>query len=331
MRRVFCLLIPVAALLATLVLSTDAKASVLGNLMSFDGVTDSLNDNSQAVIVDNDGDDTFSDGDVIYGVFEIEKVGAADPSPGGLFAIFSLTIKGAPFGTLASPKFDLVATAASDPFSVQSLLDDALEPGAFSTSGADFDDAIFALVGVNNVTGLGTDASLSPFDTAHTEATADLIIKSTLTAANGYSLEMIGGLFDSDDFFQVSIDPDAVTGGLTSISAIRADDNGVTLLKERAGMTVLHHGFGPSVTFLPVNALRFSASGTTPHDIIIQPDASVQTTDLTKWDVVDDANFKINATPEPVTSVVWLVLGSIGAAGAYRRRRQKLASKSGVE
>lgn len=315
-----------------------SSASALSSLLSFDGAEDTLNDNSQNKIFDMDGDDALSAGDQIVGLFQIEKVNVTgDPSPGAIFAATAFEIR-TPFLTSGGDlAFDLVPIYHSDTNSLMNLIDPALHPAGFTAS--DWDQTVGLVFSIDDVSsGAGTDASVNPYDPAHTEANTS-IISSVLTAVNGYSLDVALGIVGSYDMSGTTFTNSANANGdtdflqakvtdssFTTISGIEADDNGAQILSQRGGFTVLANTFGSSTKFLPLDVLRFSASGTTDHDVVLQPDGAVQTTELTdtdaNWSVVDDANFKINAVPEPTSMLAWGGLASIlGLAAARRRKR----------
>jgi len=326
------------SLFLTTATCSQASASIFSSLLKFDGTTESLNDNSQGVLVDVDGDDFLSDGDIIYGAFKLETINGSDPSPAGIMAIFSVEITGA-FVNGGRPVLTHKPTSSGSIYSVKSLLDDALEPVAFNRdAGAGWDNVLFALLeNPSLATGAGTDAAVNPFDTAHTEVSADLIISSSMTAANGWVLDLLGGFgsaalnaYGFADFFHLKQiqDFDVDTDGIDNevIDDLKADTSGAIFGVERAGLSVLHDIFSPDAVYLGVNVSKWKAtSGTTTstHDVVLKPDGSVQTDDGTlpsQWDVKDDNNFQMRVVPEPASMSIWSGLAVVGALRFYRKR-----------
>lgn len=294
------------------------NAGLFSSKLSFDGTLDNLNDDSQAVIYDNDGDDLFSIGDDIVGLIRIDSVdGVPVEANEQIFAAFALRISGEfTFGgILPGWMHGAVAPAAAN--SLPSLIDDALKPAGFGADAA-WGSSIFAI--------LTSTTAASPFATDVNPATSI----AGMTAANGWSLEAIGGLV-GDDFFETLLSPLAAlidlggnADGDVQISEIRADSSGTMVLSERMAATIQYHDMGSGTVFLPLTIGKYSG-GSAVGDIVLRPDGSVQTTDLINSDVVNDSNFQINAVPEP-GSMTLLAMGLVGAGGVHWRRRRALRS-----
>ena len=105
------------------------------------------------------------------------------------------------------------------------------------------------------------------------------------------------------------------------ISVIRADDTGLTIANETAGLSVLYHTLGPGVVFLRDVPIRPNLSAPfTLHQITVT--GQIQTTNASGWDLQDDTSMRLHPTPEPA-SVVLLGMTPIGLVVTMRRRRQK--------
>jgi hypothetical protein len=313
----FCLaLIGVVALLCS-----TASGSILSDLVTFDGVADSINDNSRAVIFadNNDTNKPLGIGDEIVGILQFEKVNDTDPSPAGLYAVFSFEVTGThTYGS--STILECGPVGANETNSLASLLDSSLQPAGFNG----WDNAIFAMVEVPTLANNGAN---DPFSLMHSDPGDDpiAIIQNVITAGNGYSLDAIVGFGQNDDFLSTKLNGDlgieiGNIDGTATIQEIMDDDAGAFVMSERAGLSVLYDTLGAS--YLPLSVANWTLpANVTQHDITITPDGSVQTsTDgAPNWHLEDDTNFKMNPVPEPGAMALLLTL--LGGFGMIRRHR----------
>jgi len=320
----FCLALAAAVGL----LCCSAEASVLGDLLTQNPNenVDSINDNSRAVIFDRNGNDLLDVGDEIVGILQFERVNDVDPSPAGLFSIFALKVTGQrAFGDASIIEHGPIA--GGEAHSLWSLLDPSLRPlpGSFN----DWDNALFAILEIDE---LGNNDPKDPFSATNSDPTDDPlgIITNVLTAANGYSLGAILGFGSENDFFDTMPNvfaPLRIGDGQDPllISEIQADDGGVQIVVESAGMSVLYHALG-DIDLLSLGIRRPGPVSTpvTYHDVLLSPDGSIQTStaEVPNWDLEDDTNFKIHIIPEPGT--VALLVSMVTLLGLARGRRRSL-------
>lgn len=308
-------------------LGSSAEASVLGNIIAQEEGVSTLNDNSRAVIFDVNENDLLDVGDEIVGILQFEKVNDVDPSPAGLFSVFALKLTGQrPFGTWGTI-LEYGAIDAGEAHSLHSLLDPAIRPSANDFN--DWNHAAFALVEVDS---LIVDDPKNPFSPTNSEAGDNplAIITSVLSAANGYSLDAILGFDESNnDFFDTVLNPFApmrIGDGESPllISEIRADNSGIEVLSETAGLSMLYHALG-NVSLMSLGIKRPGPVSTpvTYHDVILSPDGSVQTSTagVPNWDLEDDTNFMIHVVPEPGTTALLISMAAALAAAGGRRRK----------
>ncbi|HLA84295.1 MAG TPA: hypothetical protein VJL29_05845 [Thermoguttaceae bacterium] len=311
-----CLVLSVVVLVVTC--CPALGSSILGDLMTLDGNADALNDNSRGMIFDNDQDNVLSAGDEYVGVLQLERVNDADPSPSGLYAIFSFRMNGSR-SLDGVPIQDHEAIPSSETHGLKSLLDDGLEPGSFT----DWDNAVFAFV---EIPSLGINDPKDPFSLMNSDSSDDplSIISNVMTAANGYSLDAIVGFGNENDFISTAFNTLAGRqignkDGVLTIPEILADNSGTTVFLEKAGLSVLYHEGGMS--FLQMSAENYGNAATL-HDIIMSPDGAIQTStaSVPNWHLEDDTNFLINPVPEPTTMTMLLSLAALLGMVPWRQR-----------
>ena len=289
--------------------------SILGDLLTVDGMVDSMNDNSRSIIIDGQqeghaGYNVLSPGDQVVGILQIERVNHVDPSTRGIFAIFAFELSSNNYQYGGSTFYRCNPIAASNANSLKSLLDDPLEPAGFN----DWDNAMFAFVEIDS---LGVNDPKDPFSAVNSSASVGPfdVITDVLTQANGYRLDMITGFEDENDFLVLR---ELVQ--FASLSQMRADDSGVQVFSERAGMSVLYDVF--DFDYLPLGLDNtFYGMANTSHEFLLNPDGAIQTSspEVPNWHFEDDANFRLNAVPEP--GALMLGLSLLAAIGLVRFRR----------
>lgn len=296
-------LIP-SVLLAFLVLvPVCAQASILSNLLSFDGPVhwtpplpfrgggeDKIDDDSRSVFIDQ-GAAGYSTGDVIWGILTISDVQASDSDPlnvdkdvelppNRIVFVFSAQIVGAGSypGTFA---LGPIGNAGSI-YDLRQLLDPSVQNG------------------------LGDNTILSVFSAVDTLNNNPLdwtpsTVETNLTAAKGWSWELTAGMAaNSDDFFEFLPDPGSLSG------------------TDRGGLTITSQAF--SAVWLDVDVNDFS--GTTHYNQLVLNPGVVTYEPIAGWTFTDHSTFFVNAVPEPVSLLTWAGLAGIGAVFAARRRRE---------
>ena len=299
-----------------------ADASILGSLLSFDGIVDNIDDTSVAKIYSTD--DYINDGDQIVGVLRFHEVDG-NLTNNQVWGIFAIEVTGTRDGSDDKTYITHGPIDDEDSESLFSILTNlGLEPGL---SGGDQDRAMFALIENSSApSGLAEVFNQTP---------SDLFFDSDpyFDATNGWSLTAVAGFDNTNtvggtpnvnlhgytDFFEARLDSTL----LTTISAIEANNTGAVIISENVGMSVLYHVFGSSVVFLPVDTLKGDeVNYSSEHDIVMSPGGQVSTTAYSNWSVGDDTSYLANATPEPMSICVWSGLIVFGAAAGYRRRRR---------
>jgi len=371
----FGLVVVVAAL--AMAMTGTAQASVLGALLQ-DGLN-TFNDNSRTLIVDMNQNDLHDAGDVIYGVYEMEKInGSGDPSPGALFAIFSAVVQQVdPNTPMGMPVAHLIPTPvgtidATGPVawpnpqmptgsgldvSLFGLLDPALRPWA--AGDPRWNQTMIALLEVSTVSN-----AINPFDSQYSDGPTappnpagwdvppdTAVIAPTLTAANGYVLDVLLGQASAQDFMQTAImptwflldnpvfnpgiPPGTANNGQVELSTelrnLATNMQGWQVMMDRAGWSIMYENVPELLGYNPVSLLDYYGVNHTV-DLKLVPDGAIQVAidgsaaagwNVPNWDFTDDSNFEINAIliPEPATVAIWAGLLAILGLVAVRRRK----------
>ncbi|OYP33000.1 PEP-CTERM sorting domain-containing protein [Rhodopirellula sp. MGV] len=264
-----------------------ASATVLGSLLTFDGVEDSLVDDSRSSFFDNDGNGVISVGDVVYGFAAMSEAGPTNSETSitdQVVAVFAVQVTGTDLtGTLLNGG---VTTPGQD-------LGSLLTGTGFAPIDNGLGDAAFVIL---------SHAGLTPeplsFSSISDFTSADWEYEATLGFATG-----------SNDYLHVdaTFQPDG-GGGFVLASAT-----------ERGGFTVLDSVF-TGAKFLPVSNLRLDETGFSSHEVVLD-NAIIQDAGPTSpWDFIDQARFRLNAVPEPASALAFA--GIMGLAGFSRRRRK---------
>ena len=302
----------------SVMLTAPARAGILNTILTFDGQDNVLEDNSREIINDTDGNGLISTGDVFYGLQRLDRRSQPNPSidlgsTQQLVNLFSFEIasilrdsSGNVTGYIFKP------TTATHAKSVKNLLDSALDPGTVAN---------WNNVGVAMIEKTFATAAPGNNPVANTVTAGDTIIAG-MTAAAGWSLDILAGFSTSTDFWDFKLDSSLSGNAAIPIAAIKALSSLSTVGTFAAGLSAVYNNFGGNAVFLPVTALStIAGASVTTHDLAVIPIAAVSGYDFTNWDVKDVANIKLNVVPEPTTIALWAV-GFVGMVGIARRRRR---------
>lgn len=296
------------------VCSNSSHASVLTSRLTFDGPVhhtllagapfqgggeDKLQDDSVSALVEAaNGAPGLSVGDIIYGVVNMTNTQASTQTNQGISQteqitlVFSAQITG---GGGAGVPFTLGAIGdIGSAYDLRNLMSASILDDF--TSGPD-DDSIFVIM--SNPTGTAEVGGINPLNISSTS------IGSTLTNANGWTGDAIGGLLDGD-FFEF-----LATGGLSGI--------------ERGGFSIQTHNMG-SVAFLPVDTVN-SAGTISFHDVTLDigsVNAASAEEQNNGWLFADQSSFYVNAVatvPEPAAVLVWSTISVAAACWAAFKKR----------
>ena len=361
MRKLIIALAGVALMLGA---SSIARATLLGDLISFDGVIDTLQDESRGMAVNFDEDNTgtvgfdestnLTIGDVIFGMVKLNEVDGSDvTAPKRLYAIFALQVTDIDVTTFGatSPilQFGAVATGSENPvdnttdldaltrtdFTLESIAD-AL---GFDTSVlSDWSNAGFLVIESNSATDpLTADKTVAGDGVSQENLNGYSVITdpSIIGTGAGFSLDIVAGFNDPNDngdadYYEVHVTNPTV-GNLASL---RAQGSSGGFGDFQGGVSVLYHIFGASTEFIPIVSEHFDGSADTFHDITVIDGglngvrASTAPAPDEEWMYTDNGDFLINAVPEPTTMVVWAGLfGGAAGLGFIRRRRKAKAEQ----
>lgn len=288
-----------------------ANASVIAPYLTFDGVVDSLTDESRTAFFDADSSGGFNDDDILFGIIRVSNIdasGVGDQAVNDQVAVvFSAMISGGT-GTNADP-FNLVPVAPGNAHSLPSLLDDSVQNG-FTDADSIWDTAIAIVLG--NLSTALTDNPLNFTDTTPEGAIGQFVGPGWIyEALLGFDVTGTNSYGDAD-FFEAtaSVVGDTITGN------------------EAAGFTVLDSAFG--ATFNAVSALHTDGlnANRTDHDAtLVFPDTTYTNNfsgqpNNADWDFRDQSFMQLNvsAVPEPMSIAVWIVLATVFGWHVSRRR-----------
>ena len=291
-----------------LCVAVDSQASVLGDGLTFNGLTDRLEDDSVGLFEDEDTSGTVSAGDLIKGVIQIGKVFRDDFTASGtdadldsVFAVYSLEVL-----SVSGTRVTLGAASGSD-----NVVSIATSVGLSDLGISVADAATAGIVVVEKA----ANVSFNAFN-----ATGGFVsggeIASEISSANGYVTDMILGFDGIDDFHDLELESATYTSLATLAGLV---GTGTTIAEFRAAYTILESIF--SVNFNDVTVTDFGGS-TVTGDIVTFGNTEIAAPSGGEfsrgWLFSDDGDFLINPAPEPSSLILW---GSLALLGASRRKR----------
>jgi hypothetical protein len=241
-----------------------------------------------------------------------------------LIAVYSLQLK--TFGATAGfPPFipslpvavfgNTPDAGATAPYSLKSLLADALEP-----AGVDWTKAAVVILertfaadsAANNPVTNTTDPGLDIIKTVMGTSAA------VPALAGGWAVDMVLGFTGAADFYNVTLTN--ILG--IDITALRADDAITPYGEIRGGLSVQYSNLGlpllPDVDVVNQDVIANPLGATSFHQVTVTGNTYSQNS--TNWDFRDNADFRIHPVPEPGAVIIWsLVAGGIGMLRLRRR------------
>ncbi len=301
----------VAALLLG-IFASPLRAGLLEDVLSFDGRDNVLEDNSRGLLHDLDQDGDLSSGDVVTGLIRIDRRNSPTPTPSmddrkQLIIAYSFevedvaSIDNTPFSSIT-----YVPASSGTGLDIKSLLGDTHEPAGFV-------DWAKVSLAVMERTFAADDSANNPVSNTVT-AGADLI-DDVLGDGSGYTLDVLGGFDDADDFYH-----QLITGSPgIDISDIRDATGAATLGTQSGGFSVLYDNLGAARVFRQVSATSVINNAVTQHDLGLEGGLLLGNNEA-NWGFADKANIRLNVVPEPATWVLVLMAGCVGLMRGTRRR-----------
>lgn len=310
----------------TIAFTSTTYGGILDGALTFNGIRDELKDESVGSIVDSDGSGTVNAGDYIQGVIQIDQItrdaGSSTVSVNSVFAVYSLKVSSV-VGTVINLTSE---TDANNNYSISKILTES----GFSTAGLTnvtgaLSNAVFAVFEKSGTTSL-TDIDADTTDSTPISVTyaGDDRIGNVIAADQGWTLDLVAGLL-GDDVYQINL-RSASYLNLATLAALYGNPGNTTIGDYYVASSVLYHSFGAGTVFLELvtadadNNTVYGDIVAAGNNIISEPSDAAHSGN---WNFSDDGNFKINATPEPMSLAVWSVLGTIGMVGLRRRRNSK--------
>lgn len=304
---------PLVAALLVGMFGTPLRAGLLEDVLSFDGQDNVLEDNSRGLLHDLDQDGDLSSGDVVRGLIRIDRRNSPTPTPSmddrkQLIIAYSFEVEDvAAIGNTPFSSVTYVAASSGTGLDIKSLLGDTHEPAGF----AEWSKVSLAVM---ERTFAADDPANNPVSNTAT-AGADLI-DNVLGDGSGYTLDLLGGFDDTDDFYhQLMTGPPGI-----DVSDIRDATGAVTLGTQSGGFSVLYDNLGDGKVFRPVSATSVINNADTEHDLGLEGGLLLGNNE-SNWGFADKANIRLNVVPEPSTWVSLLVAGCVGLMLASLRRR----------
>lgn len=271
-------------------------ASVLGNLLSFDGVEDIVNDDSVGIFVERSGtigDGILETGDLIQGMINFGPVDTnAIPAGSSVIGAYSFEVTGStttPLGGGGSIT-NVTFGAASGADSVFSILSAA----GVDLNGLDFTDVGLAVLDSDSAAPSGrADFAGPPFG---------------FTGASGISGSDFTAVMTLEVVEHIVTDTVVIPSVLEFVTFTGTYD-------------VVDDAFGPSVVYLDTaNAITGSVG-----DVVIDTPGTISPSDTTTspngWVFNDDGDYRLNAVPEPMSVLVWGGLACAATIVNARRRK----------
>jgi len=301
-------------------LCANAKASILGNLVSFDGSSDTFEDASVGLILkgaNNSDTGQLQIGDKIQGLVHFNNIdGTADQDFGGsIWAAYAFVV-----ASVNTTEAGGIVTSST-----------------FTLAG----DDVLSVLGVGS-SGNAVDGRTETSYLGRTE-TSSIVILENKTSGLGLGstdgdLGLAGNIDDSwsvvlsaslNNYIASAAEKNPITGEKYDLKDLSDKPSTVdtTFANFYATFNVTGHSFGSSTDFLdiynPIVDAAFSDGGLGEISIA---DGSLKTfnsaTSGEDWDFADDGNYLMNPVPEPSTIAIWAALG-LGGCGFVARRRMK--------
>lgn len=292
------------------VLAVPAQAGLLGNVLTFNGTQDRIDNTAPALVafIDNDGVGGLTIGDVGFGFVSSNEV-VNDGGPGAISLTRTIvTVFAAQVGALNSDgAFQLIAPTNA----AQSLY------GLLNDAGNGF-------ASVFDTAGLQSDVVAMVISSNAAQAPGDLTGFGGPTTANWLTNQFT----DSDYGFEALLDLN--DGGFFDLYQ---DPLFPALATQSGGFNVAKHSFGPSTQFLDVTANRVPSLTSVAVDVGLSvvnispsdPDAPENYVGR-GWTLTGNASsVTVNAVPEPTTVLAFVSIGLAGV-GASRRRVRKASA-----
>jgi hypothetical protein len=300
-----------------------SAASILTSNIALDGTQTVIEDNSRGVIHDLDNSGFVSVGDVIVGLARLDRrsqngSGVTLDDDQQLILAYSFQVDSIQsVGPFAGIYYKPVNPAAGTGLSIKELMGSSLQP---SLSSAQWAQATFALMEKQFPT---INAANNPVNNTTTAGMA--LVNSVLGNGSGYTLDIIGGIVSSSDFFTNLI----IGGPGTNIAAIQNASNSVTLGVVSGGFSNLYNVFPSGALLLPVEGDNVLTNSPTYHDYTLTGGNLFgygSGPGNNNWDYSDklDVNLRVQAVPEPASVALWAGLfGGLLVGRRFRRRRSQ--------
>jgi len=323
------------ALLALLLMPAQSFGSILASKLTFDGTTDTLDDESVGMAVDFNNDDILNTGDVIFGIVRIDArtPGATAFNPPRVHALYAFQVTAdadvngiITFGAVVNNADNVSGNGTPsifdglkrNDFTLQKMITNVNNLGITSpvVSDANWAKAGFAIL-TNAADSDPLAVDLAGVLNGYTIATTHM------KAATGWNLELVAGFDAADDYYKVKV----TDSSIANLNQLRSQGSAGQFGLFAGGFTVLDHTMGSGIVFLPVQGENPGGSSQTGtyHDMVIESgtlngvrtDASAE---KREWMYRDNADFRVNAVPEPTSLLAWAGLIVAGRFGLRRRK-----------